>query len=78
METGTFPPGAPVRIGRTDSQPVRVTLFDLVQAILEVADNDREVIVVVQRLLRSGRVRSGRNFRGAALDEFMRGPSRTA
>ena len=52
------------------SEPQQVTLLELVQAISEVADDDREVVATVRDLLRSGRVRLGGNFRGESTCEF--------
>ncbi len=53
------------------SGPVRTTLLELVRAIGEVTDDDREAVIVVQHLLRSGRVCLIGNFRDAAADEFV-------
>lgn len=52
--------GVARRGDRTDfevqsSQP---TLYELVEAVAEVANDDREVVAVVEHLLASGRVRS--------------------
>jgi hypothetical protein len=41
-----------------------VTLLELVQAVSEVTDDDREVVATVRHLIRSGRVRLCGNFRG--------------
>jgi hypothetical protein len=36
-----------------------LTLFDVIQAVNEVAENDREIIATVVHLISSGRVRLG-------------------
>jgi hypothetical protein len=46
------------------------TLLDLVRAIGEVTDDDREIVATVLHLLRSGRVRLSGNFRGVPFDAF--------
>jgi hypothetical protein len=51
-----------------DSEVVETTLLELVQAVSEVADDDRETIATVMHLLRSGRVRLVGNFRGTIPD----------
>ncbi len=38
-------------------QAEQPTLYELVEAVAEVANDDREVVAVVQHLLESGRVR---------------------
>ncbi len=52
------------------SEPRVTTLLELVRALGEVTDNDREVVATVVHLLRSGRVRLRGNFRGCAPDEL--------
>jgi len=42
-----------------------VTLLELVQAICDETDDDREVVETVRHLLRSGQVRLRGNFRAA-------------
>ena len=51
-----------------DPQPT--TLLDLVWAIREVADDDREVVATVLHMLESGRIRLTGNFRNALPDDF--------
>jgi hypothetical protein len=48
----------------TGSEPAGTTLLDLVQAVSEDTEDDREVVAIVLRLLRSGRVRLTGSFRG--------------
>lgn len=55
---------------RSSGLPREVTLLELVQAIGEETDDDREVVAIVGLLLRSGRVRLCGNFRGAPPDTF--------
>lgn len=45
-------------------QPVETTLLELVQALGELTDDDREVVETVVDLLRTGRVRLIGTFRG--------------
>ena len=54
----------------TITEPRVTTLLELVRALGEVTDNDREVVATVVHLLRSGRVRLRGNFRGCAPDEL--------
>ena len=44
------------------------TLLELVRAIGEVTNDDREIVATVLHMLRSGRARLSGNFRGAPLD----------
>jgi len=46
------------------------TLLDLVRAIGEVTDDEREIVATVRLLLASGRVRLCGNFRGAGPDDL--------
>ena len=46
------------------------TLLDLVRAVGEVTDDDREIVATVLHMLRSGRVRLSGNFRGVPFDAF--------
>lgn len=55
-------PRLPTSLERLD-----VTLLELVTAVSEVADDDREVVETVMSLLRSGRVRLCGSFRGKIL-----------
>ncbi|MCH7644349.1 MAG: hypothetical protein IH974_05880 [Myxococcales bacterium] len=48
----------------------RVTLLELVQAICDEANDDREVVETVRQLLSSGQVRLCGNFRYAAPSTF--------
>jgi hypothetical protein len=50
--------------------PADVTLLELVQAIGEVTEDDREVVATVIHLLLSGRVRLCGNFRGTPPEDF--------
>ena len=50
--------------------PERVTLLELVDAICEVTDDDKEVVATVISMLRSGRVELCGNFRGHPLSDF--------
>jgi hypothetical protein len=47
------------------------TLLDLVRAIGEVTDDEREIVATVRHLLLSGRVRLCGNFRGANPNDLV-------
>ena len=44
------------------SEPIATTLLELVRALGEVTEDDREVVATIQHLLESGRVRLTGNF----------------
>jgi hypothetical protein len=46
------------------------TLLELVRALGEVTDDEREVVATVLSLLRSGQVRLCGNFRNAPFEDF--------
>ena len=50
--------------------PQELTLLELVCALGEVTEDDREVVATVLALLRSGRVRLRGNFRDVPIDRF--------
>ena len=52
------------------TEPTIVTLLELVQAIGEVTDDDREIVAAVRHLLGTGRVRLGGNFYDGSAAEF--------
>jgi hypothetical protein len=54
----------------TGADPQDVTLLELVGAVCEVTEDDREVVATVLHLLRSGQVRLCGNFRGAPISDF--------
>jgi hypothetical protein len=58
----------PVRSGATE--PRDVTLLELVGALCDVTEDDREVVATVVEMLQSGRVRLRGNFRGAPVSDF--------
>lgn len=47
-----------------------VTLLELVSAVCDVTEDDREVVATVVHMLHSGEVRLCGNFRGAAASDF--------
>jgi len=47
---------------------LRITMLDLVAAVSENAQSDREVVATVVHLVNSGRVQLCGNFRGARFD----------
>ena len=53
-------------------EPLATTLLELVRAIGEVTEDDREVVATVRHLLETGHVRLTGNFRGIAADVFRR------
>ena len=61
VKTVSFSRRYPLRQGR-DS--IDTTLLELVQAIAQSTNDEREIIATVRHLLRSGRVRLIGNFRG--------------
>jgi len=52
------------------SQPTELTLLELVTAVSESTDSDRETVAVVLELLRTERVRLRGNFKGAPFSDF--------
>jgi hypothetical protein len=50
--------------------PQDLTLLELVRAVGDVTEDEREIVATVLHLLRSGRVRLRGNFRGAPLSVF--------
>jgi hypothetical protein len=54
----------PLRAPAADAAPLEATLLDLVRAVSEETEDDREVVATVLHLLRSGRVRLVGSFRG--------------
>ena len=54
----------------SSSAPAELTLLELVTAVGESTDSDRETVAVVLELLRTKRVRLRGNFKGAPLVEF--------
>ena len=51
-----------------EQEVIETTLLELVRAVSDVTDDDREVVATVSHLLRSGRVRLVGNFRGTIPD----------
>ena len=51
-------------------EPESVTLLELVKAVSEVTDDDREIVATVRHMLQSGRARLCGNFRDVSLKEF--------
>lgn len=55
---------ADVRIETTtETEPLSVTLLELVDAVNDVTENESEVVATVQHMLQSGRVRLCGSFR---------------
>ena len=53
---------------RQGHDSIDTTLLELVQAIAQSTNDEREIIATVRHLLRSGRVRLIGNFRGRRFD----------
>jgi hypothetical protein len=51
-------------------EPEPVTLLELVDAVCESTDDEREVVATVLHMLRSGAVKLCGNFRGAKIEEL--------
>jgi hypothetical protein len=47
-----------------EAEPVDTTLLDLVHAVSQETDDEREVVATVLHLIRTGRARLTGNFRG--------------
>ncbi len=47
-----------------------VTLLELVSAMCDVTEDDREVVATIVHMLHSGEVKLCGNFRGAAISDF--------
>ncbi len=56
---------------RAGARTIECTLLELVEAIGEQTEDEREVVATVVHLLRSGRVRLCGNFRGVPIDTFL-------
>lgn len=54
----------------SNEEPLPVTLLELVKAVSEVSDNEREVIATVVYMLSTGRVRLSGSFRDASLTQL--------
>ncbi len=60
------PPVEPM-IPEPSAEPMPVTLLEIVRAIGEVTEDDREVVATVLHLLSTGQIRLSGNFRGSPL-----------
>ena len=71
MAASAFPTSAPElpHSFRGPASPRETTLLELVRAISEVTEDDREVVATVRHLLRSGRVILCGSFRGERLPD---------
>jgi hypothetical protein len=59
----------PVQYEKPEPEPV--TLLELVDAVCDVTDDEREVVATVLHMLRSGAVKLCGNFRGAKIDDLV-------
>ena len=62
--------GLPIQIPSTSPEYYEVTLLELVQAICNETNDDREIVETVLHLLSSGQVRLSGNFRYSAPSTF--------
>lgn len=60
----------PIPFEIENTEPLQLTLLELVGVVSEVAADDREVVATVVHMLRSGRVRLCGNFRGTPPEEL--------
>ena len=56
--------------GIAGTQSHDVTLIELVSAMCDVTEDDREVVATIVDMLHSGEVKLCGNFRGAAISDF--------
>ena len=68
--TGTRPEGRATGTRPQGRAPGDVTLLELVQAVAEVTDDEREIVATVMCMLRSGHARLIGNFRDASFDDW--------
>jgi phage terminase Nu1 subunit (DNA packaging protein) len=61
---GGIPMSAAAPLPELDTQPVDVTLLELVDVVNEIADNEDEVVATVIYMIERGSVRLRGNFRG--------------
>ena len=61
--------GAPVARPKLTSG-ADVTLLELVQAVAEVTDDEREIVATVMNILRSGHARLTGNFHDEPIEDF--------
>ena len=54
----------------TAHEPLHVTLLELVEAVSDVTDNEREVVATVMHMLETGRVRLSVSFSGFPVRAF--------
>ena len=54
----------------SDELPRALTLLELIDAVSEVTDDEKEVIATVQWMLRSGRIRLVGTFRDTPIQEL--------
>ena len=63
-------PESVVALPPTEKEPLATTLLDLVEAVGDVSDNEREVVATVSHLIRTGKVRLIGCFRNAPRGTF--------
>jgi hypothetical protein len=67
------PTTIPLNVRAAEPRTMQVTLLELVQAVSDVAQNEREVIATVVHMLCSGSVRLCGNLRDVPVEELCRG-----
>ena len=55
-----------------ETEPIATTLLELVRALGEVTEDDREVVATVQHMLETGLVRLTGNFHDLPVEVFRR------
>jgi len=70
MSLAPAPNTIPTLSARDARQPTDLTLLELVQAVADVTEDDREIVATVLYMLRSGHVRLSGNFRDAPIEMF--------
>ena len=63
-------PESVVKLQSTRTEPLATTLLDLVEAVSDVSDNEREVVATVAHMIRTGQVRLTGCFRNTPRDAF--------
>ena len=52
------------------TEPLSLTLLELVEAVNDVTSTDAEVVATVRHMLQTGRVRLSGSFRGVSISTF--------
>ena len=63
-------PESVIELPHGENEPLATTLLDLVEAVGDVTDNEREVVATVAHMIRTRRVRLTGCFRDTPRDSF--------